>query len=540
MINSNLTGLILIVDDTPTNLDILSEALSDAGYDVAIATSGERALQQLQRRSVDLILLDVMMPGIDGFQTCRRLKADPKTSDIPVIFMTALVDASSKIKGFNCGAVDYIIKPFQEPEVLARVRTHLQLRLLTKNLAAQVASQTADLRAAKEAAEAASIAKSAFLAAVSHELRTPLNAILGMSEILQEEIHGAINEQQQSSIRTIQQSGEHLLTLIDDILDLNKLDLATSTTASISLNIAPTSIVQLCQSSLDSIAQSARAKFLHLELKVESDLADQAWDEQLIRQVLINLLKNAVKFTPEQGKITLEVWQSDPEFIQMTIADTGIGIEPSKIDRLFQPFVQLDSALNRKYAGIGLGLALVQRIVELHGGNIEVSSVVNVGSRFTVHLPCIDGLVPNRDRPLISNLAVNTTTEMRSPLILIVEDRSTNILTISSYLKAKGFRLMFGANAAAAMLKLQDGSNQYPDLILVDVSISVIDGLDVIDQINGDPLLSQIPIVVLTDLAQPGDALTARLHATGARAYLNKPVKLKQLIVTIEQILNQR
>jgi signal transduction histidine kinase len=547
MIEHNLTGLILIVDDTPTNLDILSEALSDAGYDVAIATSGERALQQLQRRSADLILLDVMMPGIDGFETCRRLKADPQTSDIPVIFMTALVDAASKMKGFDCGAVDYITKPFQEPEVLARVRTHLQLRLLTKNLAEQVSHQTTSLRAAKEAAEAANIAKSAFLAAVSHELRTPLNAILGMSEILEEEIHGPINEQQQAAVRTIQQSGEHLLALIDDILDLNKLDLATTKAEPISLNIAPTSITNLCQTSLDSIAPAARAKLLHLELNVQSDLVDGQWDEQRIRQVLINLLKNAIKFTPQGGKIMLEAFQDTPESMQISVTDTGIGIESGKIDRLFQPFVQLDSALNRKYPGTGLGLALVQRIVELHGGKVEVNSAINVGSCFTVHLPCASGFASIEDRGLINNLGIgnHTTSELRSPLILLAEARQTTILTISSYLKAKGFRLVVVPNSREAIFKLRDDDpKHHPDLILMDVQMSMIDDLTAIAQIKRDPLLAHIPIVALTDLAE-SDSLSKGLYqreqclAAGARECFNKPVKLKDLITTIEQILHQ-
>jgi signal transduction histidine kinase len=378
---ANLTGLILIVDDTPTNLDILSEALSDAGYDVAIATSGERALQQLQRRSPDLILLDVMMPGIDGFETCQRLKANPITSDIPVIFMTALADETNKIKGFEYGAIDYITKPFQEREILARVSTHLQLRLLTQNLEQQVLSQTASLRAAKEAAETANLVKSAFLSTMSHELRTPLNAILGMAEILAEEVYGAINQQQRRSVQTIQHSGEHLLALINDILDL-----ATLEAKQVLLNLTPVSIAVLCQSSLDSIAQPASQKSLDLELKIEPHIPDLLLDNQRIRQVLTNLLNNAIKFTPQGGKITLEVFQNSLG-IQIVVTDTGIGIDPAKIEQLFQPFLQLDSALNRKYEGTGVGLAVVKQIVELHGGKVGVSSEVNRGSRFTIDLP---------------------------------------------------------------------------------------------------------------------------------------------------------
>ncbi len=160
------------------------------------------------------------MPGIDGFETCQRIKADPKNCDIPVIFMTSLTDINSKIQGFQCGAVDYITKPFQEQEVLARVSTHLQLRLLTHNLEQQVAHQTASLRIAKEALEEANIAKSSFLSTMSQELRTPINAILGLAECLQEEIYGPVNTRQVEALGKIDHNGNHLLSLINNTLKL--------------------------------------------------------------------------------------------------------------------------------------------------------------------------------------------------------------------------------------------------------------------------------------------------------------------------------
>ncbi len=179
------TGLILIVDDTPANLGVLSETLSFVGYDVVIATSGERSLKQLERKSPELILLDITMPDMDGFEVYQKIKTNPNTCNIPIIFITALTDTESKIRGFELGAVDYITKPFQEQEVLARVKTHLQLRRLTQNLEQQVALKVVSLESAKQAAEAANIAKSQLLANMSHELPTPLNAIISMTEELQ-------------------------------------------------------------------------------------------------------------------------------------------------------------------------------------------------------------------------------------------------------------------------------------------------------------------------------------------------------------------
>ena len=537
------TGLILIVDDIPANLDVLSETLSIVGYDVAIATTGKRALKQVERKPPDLILLDITMPDMDGFEICEKLKDNPITRNIPIIFITALADTESKVKGFELGAVDYITKPFQEKEVLARVKTHLQLRKLTQNLEQEVAIKVISLEQAKQAAEAANMAKSLFLANISHELRTPLNAVLGLTEALEEEIFGSVNDEQIKALQTIYSSGNHLLELINDILDITKIE-----SGRLQLNCEPTAVVELCQSSLAVIKQIAANKRIQLEMKLPPNLPELIVDELRIRQVLINLLNNAVKFTPDEGSVTLEVKLNQqeqtnsetvdsPKFLQIAIQDTGIGIAPENLDKLFQPFVQIDNSLNRRYEGTGLGLALVKRIVNLHGGEVGVTSKLGVGSCFTIDLP-YDANIPlffeveNQLEPSI-NIESSQIQENISPLILLVEDNETNITTVSSYLKAKNYQIILAKNGEEAVTLAK---SQNPDLIMIDISIPKINGIEAIQQIRLVPNLVDIPIIALTALAMTGEQELC-LSGGGANKYLSKPVKLKQLSTTIQHLL---
>lgn len=225
--------------------------------------------------------------------------------------------------------------------------------------------------------------KDSFLANMSHELRTPLNAILGLNEGLQEEIFGALNEPQLKALQTIESSSNHLLNLINDILDLAKIE-----SEQIQLDCKLTSIQHLCENSLTFVHQQALQKQIQINCNVEENIPDLLVDERRILQVLINLLNNAVKFTPEGGKVTLDVsYQEANSCVLLAIADTGIGISPENMKKLFQPFIQIDSNLNRQYEGTGLGLALAKRIVELHNGKIGLTSTVGVGSCFTIELP---------------------------------------------------------------------------------------------------------------------------------------------------------
>ncbi|MEO0456140.1 MAG: PAS domain S-box protein [Cyanobacteria bacterium P01_A01_bin.114] len=405
----------------------------------------------------------------------------------------------------------------------------------------------AQLRKTNQELARATRLKDEFLANMSHELRTPLNTVLGMSEALQEQTFGPVTSGQSKALQTIEHSGAHLLELINDILDVAKIEAGQMT-----LHRAPTAVALLCQSSLAFIKQPALRKRIQLQVKPLTYLPDVWVDERRIRQVLINLLDNAVKFTPEGGQITLDVScqqrpaadapsASEPAvpttYLRIAVIDTGIGIAPDHIDSLFQPFVQIDSALNRQYTGTGLGLVLVKCIVELHGGQVEITSQVGVGSCVTIELPCTDSLaaVTTVQPPIDSGPACpQPSRPLIAPLILLAEDNEANISTFSSYLSAKGYRLRVAKNGQTAIALAQ---SEAPDLILMDIQMPEVDGLEAIRQIRHTPNLTDTPIIALTALAMPGDL--GRCLAAGANDYLSKPVKLKQLATKIQQLLSR-
>lgn len=377
--------------------------------------------------------------------------------------------------------------------------------------------------------------KDEFLASMSHELRTPLNAILGMTEGLQEGVFGDVSDRHIKALKTIENSGNHLLSLINDILDVAKIE-----SGQMVLDLSATSVQNLCKSSLAFISQQALRKQIQIIEQIPQNLPDLMIDERRIRQVLINLLNNAVKFTDIGGSITLTVTLLSGEeygensFLRFAVKDTGIGIAPENITKLFQPFIQIDSALNRKYEGTGLGLALVKRIVEMHHGNVSLTSELGVGSCFTVELPCENAVLasPKSESQLNPVSQSNPSTPLASPLILLAEDNEANIATISSYLGAKGCRIMSAKDGQEAIALAK---SHQPDLILMDVQMPVMDGLEATKQIRLDPSLVNIPIIALTALAMEGDR--DRCLAAGADEYISKPIKLKQLALLIQDLL---
>jgi PAS domain S-box-containing protein len=417
----------------------------------------------------------------------------------------------------------------------------VNLQRSNANLEQRVVERTAELNRTNLELEHANRAKDEFLATMSHELRTPLTSILGLSESLLEQRRGSLNEHQQNSIQIIESSGSHLLELINDILDLSKIQ-----AGKLEFFPQPISVEEICKASLAFVKAQAVKKSIDVSYENEASISRIYADPRRLKQILVNLLINAVKFTPENGQVSLQVHTDlEQELVQFSVIDTGIGIAPEDLQKLFQPFVQVQSSLNRQYEGTGLGLALIQKLTDLHGGSVQVESEVGKGSRFTINLAYKQDEISKLETPQTSaglpigkqssKAKVASERVVARGLILLAEDSMANILTIGDYLESHGYEVIIAHDGLEAIQKA-DAIN--PDIILMDIQMPVINGLDAIARLRGNPRFTSTPIIALTALAMPGDR--ERCLLAGASEYMSKPVSLKSLMNTIIELLGQR
>jgi two-component system, sensor histidine kinase and response regulator len=376
-----LNGIkVLIVDDTPANIDVLHNILNEQGFQIAVALSGEQGLSYAPQFNPDLILLDIMMPGIDGFETCKKLKSNKPTKDIPVIFLTAKADSEDIVKGFKLGAVDYITKPFQHDEVLVRIETHSKLRQTTKKNE-QLIKDLKEAISLLNEAQKENIAKSEFMSRMSHELRTPMHAILGFSQLLEQSKKIQEHDKDRESVIEILKAGKHLLSLINNVLDFSQIE----------IDAYRNNLKKVCLfESVKNVIISHYPLADLLKIKIvnnisEDNKTDVNGDPKLLHQILEIFLKNAIKYNKESGTVTIEQNISEDGDLSLSVINTGENIPEDMLKKVFEPFFRLETHKN-SIDGIGMGLALAKKFAELIGGTVSAKNLPN-GCSFNLKMP---------------------------------------------------------------------------------------------------------------------------------------------------------
>ncbi|MEA5572035.1 PAS domain S-box protein [Calothrix sp. UHCC 0171] len=397
------------------------------------------------------------------------------------------------------------------------------------------------MQESKEAAEAGSRAKSAFLATMSHELRTPLNAIMGLSQLLQQQMAGYLNDKQQEYVNCIYTSGEHLLALIDDILDLSKVEAGKE-----DLHLVTLPVRDLCSNVIATVSDRANEKGLELVVEIAENVEICIADERRLKQMLLNLLTNAIKFT-QVGKVLLEVKNTELG-INFIVTDTGIGIASEDFQLLFEPFKQLDSQLNRQYEGTGLGLALTRKLARLHGGDVTIESTLGLGSKFTILLPHPEIIknrefhsnitVENSEHHISNSLPVNSHATIKR--ILLVEDDESTALLLQDYLQTIGYEVDLMVSAERFLERIRDYK---PNLILLDIQIGNISGLEILTTLRKQrdmqelPIITMIPIGMSDTPKKSGDRQRDKFIKAGATDCLSKPIGIFQLELVLIKYL---
>lgn len=358
---------ILVVDDTIENLRLLSSILGARGYEVRPVTSGQLALQAATASPPELVLLDINMPEMDGLEVCRHLKQSEALRDIPVIFLTALTDTADKVRAFDAGGADYITKPFQVEEVLARVDAHLQLR-----------RSRARLQASFEQLRALERMRDDLTNMIVHDLRSPLGALMMTLEYMHSELHDSIGEPGKACVQSALQAATSANRLVNDMLDVARME-----EGRLPLDLQPTDLVETCREAVEMLRAWDRTR----QLQMAADApAEARCDRTLVRRVVENLVGNAIKHTPSSGSIVVNVG-GNGTMVRIEVRDNGRGVPPEARGLIFDRYTSLVARKDSRYHSAGLGLTFCRLVVEAHGGRIGVDGAEPVGSVFWLELP---------------------------------------------------------------------------------------------------------------------------------------------------------
>jgi two-component system sensor histidine kinase EvgS len=542
---------LLLIEDSADDAELLLRELRRFGFSVNHTRVEEASTMQhqLETQPWDLVLSDYSLPNFDATRALSVLKASGV--DLPIIIVSGTLGEEAAVSAMQGGAQDFILKSklarlgpaidralrdagerrarrfaeqrFRERE--AQVREELELRVRERT--AELARTNEELLAARDASEQASRAKSRFLANMSHELRTPLNAIIGLSELLEQEIPGPLQVKQKEYVEQVASSGRHLLTLVNDILDLSKVEAGFLRLTRNWLH--PETVFE---SVLGSVRSLANRRGLTLLVEHSQGLPKFNVDPARMKQVLFNLLSNAIKFTEPGGTVWLRA-RAEGRTMLIEVQDTGMGISPADVPKLFREFEQIEAKHGPKPEGTGLGLALSKVLIEAHGGEISVASMPGKGSTFTVRVPIGEGMAHAPQPHAMRPAALEGATGRRGrACILIVEDNANNLVLARDLLEHRGHDTLAARDVHEALVHLTEVT---PDVALVDIQIAGGGGHAVLEAMRNVPRLATIPVIAVTALAMDGDR--ERIVEAGFDGYISKPIDTRSFVSTVEGFL---
>jgi CheY-like chemotaxis protein len=529
---------ILIVDDTPDNLTVLTRILTQQGYTVRPAINGEIALHSTQELLPDLVLLDIMMPGLSGYEVCRRLKADERTREIPIIFISARDQISDKVTAFSLGGVDYITKPFRTEEVVARVQTHLKLRNLQQQLQEQNArlqheigvrrQAEQELKALNQELQKANASKDKLFSIIAHDLRSPFASLMGFSELVINCIDDYTREEILENMIMIKKSSDSVYALLENLLAWSRLQQGIMKQQKTEIFIN-----RIVENNAHLFLTHAEQKQITLKNAIPQPLKAYA-DYHMIDTVIRNLISNALKFTDHGGTITLSAHRNERE-VEIAIADTGIGMSEEDLAKLFQIDDKFTTEGTEGERGTGLGLGLCKELVEKNDGKIWVESTPGRGSTFRFSLPCQPASQehpPAQPAPLQPQDAQAAVVPAQQPLyrVLIVDDRPDDRHVFTRALSPFHVELREAANGQEAV-DLWHYWN--PQVIFMDVRMPILNGYDTAKHIKATAK-GQRTVIIAVTVGSYEEEYAVALSA-GCDDFLRKPFQETEVLAVLQK-----
>ena len=523
---------ILVVNDDAASLlaltSLLDQWAEESGYEVISARSGQQALRQVLLHDFAVILLDVNMPGMDGFETAEAIHQRARSADIPIIFVTAfLADEIDRLKAYQRGAADFLFTPVIPQILHAKVQVFVALATKNEELKRQahkLSQRSTELTATnkrltremeeRQAAERKSHAKDEFLAMLGHELRNPLSAISSAAALIG--LPGATLDTVARAKQIIQRQSQHLSRIVDDLLDLSR-----AMSGKILLSRQPVDVAALVSACMDTFKATGRTGNYLLDMAMRPGWVDG--DATRLEQIATNLIDNALKYTPPGGTIAISVAE-EGEQVVLTVRDSGVGISQELLPHVFDVFVQASTTLDRAQGGLGIGLALVRRLVELHGGSVSAHSAgASEGSTFEIRLPRAVAAAP-------AAAEAPSALDTGKPSVLLIEDNDDGREMMATMLSACGYPV---CHAADGLQGVQMAFAHLPDVALVDIGLPGIDGYEVARRLRKNDGTRHIKLIALTGYGLADDQ--RRVLEAGFDMHLVKPVDINHLLEAITQ-----